>query len=208
MNYLTSTTSSVKATTRCPSLPVILSAADPSQLSAIEAAIENYGGNVTFIFPDLSVLAAELPFDNIQDTSQALLNSADIEKIWLDGKVHATLSESAPLIGAPQVWDSGFRGEGVEIAILDTRVDASHPDLDDDPATDGTTDDLQGHGTHVASTAAGTGAASTGDYTGGSAWSNRLERQGSRPVWLRFHFMDHSRNRVRHQGAGRCASQR
>jgi uncharacterized repeat protein (TIGR01451 family) len=35
------------------------------------------------------------------------------------------------LIGAPQAWEKGFTGEGVNIAIIDSGVDFGHPDLQD-----------------------------------------------------------------------------
>ncbi|XRG77760.1 S8 family serine peptidase [Rossellomorea sp. GAMAL-10_SWC] len=95
-----------------------------------------------------------------------------IEKIWLDGRVEATLAESVPQIGAPTAWESGFTGKGVKIAVLDTGIDPNHPDLANqiDEAKSfvygETVDDFNGHGTHVASTVLGTGAASEGKNKG------------------------------------------
>ncbi len=95
-----------------------------------------------------------------------------VSKIWLDAQVHATLDQSVPQIGGPAAWARGYDGKGVEIAVLDSGIDATHPDFAGriDESRDftgaGDTVDRAGHGTHVASIAAGTGAASDGRYRG------------------------------------------
>ncbi|MBP2328413.1 subtilisin family serine protease [Kibdelosporangium banguiense] len=79
-------------------------------------------------------------------------------KIWLDGPVRAALDKSIPQVGAPEAWRSGHTGTGTTVAVLDTGIDASHPDLagavlkaeNFSTATTGP-DDYFGHGTHVAS---------------------------------------------------------
>ena len=97
-----------------------------------------------------------------------------IAAIHLDGKVKATLDSSVPWIGAPQAWAKGLTGTGVTVAVLDTGYDDTHPDLAGRVLGTSTSfvpgeevaSDPNGHGTHVASTIAGTGAADGGTHRG------------------------------------------
>lgn len=79
-------------------------------------------------------------------------------------------------VNAPQVWEQGYTGQGVLVAIIDTGINYNHVDLagrlwdggqqfphhgydfsdnDNDPM------DRHGHGTHVAGTVCGTGVSGT-----------------------------------------------
>ncbi|GHK00671.1 hypothetical protein SY2F82_24680 [Streptomyces sp. Y2F8-2] len=98
--------------------------------------------------------------------------ASGIAHVWLDGVRKASLDKSVPQIGAPTAWAAGYTGKGVKVAVLDTGVYADHPDLKgqvieaENFSTSATTADKVGHGTHVASIVAGTGAKSHGKYKG------------------------------------------
>ncbi|NJE46809.1 alkaline serine protease [Thermococcus sp. GR7] len=90
-----------------------------------------------------------------------------------DYKVQAADSTSVAQIQADAVWNLGYDGTGIVVAVIDTGIDANHPDLQGKviawyDAVNGKTTpyDDNGHGTHVAGIVAGTGAASNGQYIG------------------------------------------
>lgn len=103
-------------------------------------------------------------------SEDAVLAGAD--RVWLNGRVEATLGDSVSHVGAPAAWQAGLDGSGSRVAVLDTGYDPEHPDLAGQVATaraftgEGSADDGNGHGSHVAATIAGTGAASGGDRSG------------------------------------------
>ena len=67
----------------------------------------------------------------IADQGTAIARSLrpGVDRIWLDGKRELSLDVSVPRIGAPAAWQAGFDGTGVTVAVLDTGIDATHPDL-------------------------------------------------------------------------------
>ena len=125
--------------------------------------------NVTQDYSIIPAIAADMSPDQID----ALASLEGVENVWYDEPVHTMMDFSVPHMGADKVWQQlGNRGEGVTVCIIDTGIDTDHPDfagrigLTKDFSGKGSVEDGNGHGTHVASTVAGTGAASNGKYVG------------------------------------------
>lgn len=101
----------------------------------------------------------------------ALTDRNEIEYIWLDEEIHTCLDQSVPHIGVPPIWNAGYRGSGIKVAVVDTGIDPNHPDFQGRIAAGasfvgGSWADENGHGTHVAGILAGSGSALGGKYRG------------------------------------------
>ncbi|MGW2524575.1 S8 family peptidase, partial [Streptomyces sp. NPDC001617] len=143
--------------------------------SATKADVRD-AGKVRESLKLLNADAVQTPKQDAPELWNAVTNgdrtASGIAHVWLDGVRKASLDKSVPQIGAPTAWAAGYTGKGVKIAVLDTGIDAEHPDLQGQViesknfSTAADADDHFGHGTHVASIAAGTGKKSNGKYKG------------------------------------------
>ncbi len=147
--------------------------------AALAAVIKPHGGKARRIGrTDLFIV--DLPASASETAVQArLAHNPQLKFAELDRRVELGFVSNDPYlgsqwhlsrIGAPAAWDLA-QGQGVTIAILDTGVAASHPDLAANMvpgwnfyANNADTSDPHGHGTAVAAAAAvfnnGTGVAS------------------------------------------------
>jgi serine protease AprX len=97
----------------------------------------------------------------------------DVKYVSLDRPVSKKLDVANPTTGANVAYQAGLDGAGVGVAVLDSGVYASHPDLQGVGKSrvlysesfvpgDSSTNDGYGHGTHVAGIIAGNAAMSSG----------------------------------------------
>jgi len=146
-----------------------------------EAILELVNRNLEDVFSrEFTVLFNGM---TIKKTPDAILekikNLPNVKDVIPDYRITVTLNDSIPLINADDAWDlydkcgESITGQGVTVAVIDTGLDYTHPDLkdnfvdgydfvnnDNDPMDD------NGHGTHCAGVIAGTGMASDFRFVG------------------------------------------
>lgn len=139
-------------------IPVLVTADNVSQLrSELNVTIRH-----TYEFTDTVAIT-------VRPTEQQLtadtLADAGVTLVTPDRVVTTSLSDSVDKINATSVRNTaGVTGNGINISIIDSGIDRTHEDLNgrviidrDFVTNQDNTGDPNGHGTHVASTAAGDG---------------------------------------------------
>ena len=142
--------------------------------AALQSTISRGQGNVRRNFANVNAMAVQLPPGQVN----LLAARSDVSYISLDRKTTAaghvevtTGTDQARSQYAQQ--GQPIDGTGIGIAVIDSGIDISHHSFlssrvvaSVDFTGEGRTDDPFGHGTHVASIAAGNGHIAQGAYTG------------------------------------------
>ncbi|ODS35767.1 MAG: hypothetical protein A7316_07480 [Candidatus Altiarchaeales archaeon WOR_SM1_86-2] len=118
-------------------------------------AIRSDGASVKYHYEIINAVAAQVPAEALDDIAKRDF----VKLVEPDYRVELVLDNSTPQIQADRVWGANITGKEINVAIIDTGIHDEHPDLTIDGEVDYTgegTDDLHGHGTHVAGTVAST----------------------------------------------------
>ncbi len=123
----------------------------------------------------------------------ALEADPQIASVTIDHPMQLMDDTTDAAIGAASAWNAGFTGAGVGVAVIDSGINDSHPDLWDSTHTTsrvvyhqdftgtattnsaGANYDLYGHGTHVAGIIGGNGSLSGGQYQGVAPGVNLID---------------------------------
>jgi subtilisin family serine protease len=142
-----------------------------SPTGRLNALLQRNGIRVKDNFAEFNSLVIELPLS----VASELSGFDEVEFISLDRDVHL-FGHVEQTTGAAymrtQSGNSGLKGKDFNIAVLDSGIDKDHHQIGSrieaqfDFTGEGRVDDPYGHGTHVASLAAGVDHVAHGAYTG------------------------------------------
>jgi len=157
---------------------------DQPKTAAHRAALEQAGARILREYRTLDVFAVASSPRALRRVAKLpdVARLAPIEVLETAAEVEVDQSRATTAdVGAPPLWNQGITGVGVRIAVLDTGLDPTHPDLDDrdfrrwsNPINPPKVVDARsfvgggcvplvgssdghGHGTHVSGIATGTG---------------------------------------------------
>ncbi|MBI2175773.1 S8 family serine peptidase [Candidatus Woesearchaeota archaeon] len=137
----------------------------------VSGAVKSLNGVVAKKAPSVDKSSEFASVEIDAKTIAELAKNDNVIKVYPKVTYYPLLDESVPLIKADSFWNSGYKGSGVKVAVLDTGIDKNHPMLkgkvaaEKDFSNSGNTNDNFGHGTHVAGIIAGT-TANGGKYSG------------------------------------------
>ena len=122
----------------------------------------------------------------------ALESDPEVASVTIDHPLNVMDDLTNNATGVGSAWSSGYTGAGIGVAVIDSGINDSHPDLRDSNGasrvvyhqdftgtattnSNGGKNDLYGHGTHVAGIIGGNGSLSGGAYAGVAPGANLID---------------------------------
>lgn len=136
----------------------------PGNQGYTQSLVQAAGGRIHHVFDHLDAVAATIP----PQALDAIRRNPAVAYVEPDALRHPS-AEVAPygiaMVQAPEVWSQSVTGSGAKVCIIDSGIQANHPDLAGVAMTGSATTnasgavmpwntDTCGHGTHVAGTIA------------------------------------------------------
>lgn len=123
----------------------------PNMLNAASSDASFRGATVEKVHKIGNILTLLVPKNRLLD----IATIPAVKSVWPDRVFRANLDSSVPQINAQTLWNEGYTGSGVKVAVLDAGVNSTHPMLVGrvtvaQSFTGEPVDDTTGHGTHVA----------------------------------------------------------
>src|SRR5208282_2870587 len=146
-----------------------------------EGRVQRLGARLNRRLGIVKGMALEMPVSALP----GLEADPEVVSVSVDHPVKAMDDYTNAAMNVPAVWNGGYNGAGIGVAVIDSGINDSHPDLWDSTESysrvayhqdfTGTSVrnsngklvyDLYGHGTHVAGIVGGNGYLSNGTYSG------------------------------------------
>lgn len=165
------------ASSTAPSAEVLVQFRPGTSASAIDAINASLGAVEAGSIPQLGVRVVRVPAAQQASVVAAFSRRSEVAFAEANGTFRAVGTPNDPgyasewglsRIQAASAWDVTTGSAAISIAIVDSGIDVTHPDLSSKVissvnfSTSATSSDVYGHGTHVA----GTAAAATNNATG------------------------------------------
>ena len=157
--------------------------------AAEEGRAQRLGGRLNHRLHSVKGIALTIPVNALP----ALEADPEVLSVSVDHPMKGLDDVSDIATGVPSAWSAGYNGAGIGVAVIDSGINDSHPDLKDSTEShsrvvyrqdftgtansnsSGAMYDLYGHGTHVAGIIGGNGYLSGGNYAGVAPGVNLLD---------------------------------
>lgn len=177
-------------------VPLIIYSDKAGDLSNIK---DTYAGMITKRLPVINGFVVEVDSTELSEIRKRVPNSVNVvvdrnenflSPVVTEPEIGTRTDVAVDTLGVKKLWDMGYMGRNVGIAVIDTGI-YPHPDFasrviafKDFVNNKSTAYDDNGHGTHVSGDAAGDGTVSGGKYKGTAPEANLigikvLSREGS-----------------------------